>query len=245
MAFANRLAKDSEKNMKLNRLIITLAVFVSMCAATAAAQAKPQVVRASSAASDIPQVQERPRYQVEPGDTFDVLFELNPEFNQTAVAIQPDGFVTLKGVGDLLVQGKTVPELTDILREHYGKFLNNPTITVVLKDFQKPYFIADGQVARPGKYDLRADTTLTEALAIAGGLTDASKHSRVHLYRRVKDGWAFAQVINVKKMESSGKLTEDPYIHPGDMLFVPKNRISKITPFIPRAGATTGAYTSY
>lgn len=231
--------------MKPNTLIITLAVFISMYAATAAAQGQAQVVNASSATSNIPQVQERPRYQVEPGDTFDVLFELNPEFNQAVVAVQPDGFVTLKGVGDLMVQGKTVPELTDLLREHYGKFLNNPTITVVLKDFQKPYFIADGQVARPGKYDLRADTTLTEALAIAGGLTEASKHSQVHLYRRVKDGWAFAEVINVKKMEANGKLTEDPFIHPGDMLFVPKNRLSKIAPFIPRAGATTGAYTSY
>jgi protein involved in polysaccharide export with SLBB domain len=231
--------------MKLKTPVISLAVFVAMCAASAAAQAQAQAVPASSATSDIPQVQQRPRYKVEPGDTFDVLFELNPEFNQAGVAVQPDGFVTLKGVGDLMVQGKTVPELTEILREHYGRFLNNPTVTVVLKDFQKPYFIADGQVARPGKYDLRADTTLTEALAIAGGLTDASKHSNVHLYRRVKDGWAFAEIINVKKMEANGKLAEDPYIHSGDMLFVPKNRMSKISPFIPRTGASTGAYTAY
>lgn len=231
--------------MRLKTLVISLAVFVAMCAANAATQEQAQTVQASSTLPDVPQVQERPRYKIEPGDKFDILFELNPDFNQLGVAVQPDGFVTLKGVGDLMVQGKTVPELDGILREHYGKFLNNPTVTVVLTDFQKPYFIADGQVARPGKYELRADTTLTEALAIAGGLTDASKHSRVHLYRRVKDGWAFAEIVNVKKMEGNGKLAEDPYLHPGDMLFVPKNRISKALPFIPRAGASTGAYTSY
>lgn len=40
------------------------------------------------------------RYRIEPGDSFDVSFELSPEFNQT-VSVQPDGYVTLRGVGDL------------------------------------------------------------------------------------------------------------------------------------------------
>jgi len=214
-------------------------------AATAGAQAQPAAAQAGSAQANAPQLEARPRYRIEPGDSFDIAFELSPEFNQAGVAVQPDGFVTLKGVGDIMVQGQTLPELTETVRREYGKFLNNPTVSVALKDFQKPYFIADGQIARPGKYELRADTTVTEALAIAGGLTEASKHSHVQLYRRVSNGWAFAQVINVKKMESSGKLAEDPFLHPGDMLFVPKNRISKITPFIPRTGATAGAFTSY
>ena len=141
--------------------------------------------------------------------------------------------MTLHGVGDIKVQGQTVPELTATLRQAYNKILNDPMISIVLKDFQKPYFIADGQVGHPGKFELRSDTTLTEAIAIAGGFTDASKHSEVRLYRRVKNGWAFAQVINVKKMELKGDLTEDPYLHPGDMLFVPKNQFSKIRTFLP------------
>lgn len=243
MLFAKCCAEDREKKMRPQTVVLLLAASLSNYTGSAVAQVQP-APQAVSSTSDSPQLQARPRYRVEPGDTFDVDFELNNEFNQT-VAVQPDGFVTLKGVGDVMVQGKTVPELTDTLRSEYGKFLNSPTITVVLKDFQKPYFIADGQVARPGKYDLRADTTLTEALAIAGGLTDASKHSHVQLYRRVKDGWSFAQIINVKKMEHAGKLAEDPYLHPGDMLFVPKNNWSKFTPFIPRAGANAGAYTTY
>ncbi len=41
-----------------------------------------------------------------PGDTFDVTFDLSPEFNQTAVAVQPDGFVTLRSVGDVKVAGR-------------------------------------------------------------------------------------------------------------------------------------------
>jgi protein involved in polysaccharide export with SLBB domain len=179
--------------------------------------------------------QERlPRYKISAGDTFDVNFELNPEFNQT-VTVQPDGFITLRGVGDLHVAGKKVPELTETLRQAFGKILNDPQVSVILKDFEKPYFVADGQVGKPGKYELRGETTVTQAIAEAGGLTEASKHSQVLLFRRVDDHWTEAKIFNLKKMEKSRKLTEDALLHPGDMLFVPKNTFSKIQRFIPNA----------
>ena len=80
-------------------------------------------------------------------------------------------------------------------------------ISVDPKDFEKPYFVVGGQVGKPGKFDLRGDITLTEAIAMAGGFTDAAKHSQVLLFRRVSDQWTEAKIINVKKMLSSQKLT--------------------------------------
>ena len=184
--------------------------------------------------------QERmPRYKISAGDTFDVNFELSPEFNQT-VTVQPDGFITLRGIGDLHVAGKKVPELTETLRQAFGKILNDPQVSVILKDFEKPYFVADGQVGKPGKYELRGETTVTQAIAVAGGFTDASKHSQVLLFRRVDDHWTEARIFNLKKMEKSRNLTEDALLHPGDMLFVPKNTFSKIQRFIPNA--SVGSY---
>jgi polysaccharide export outer membrane protein len=180
-----------------------------------------------------------PRYKIAPGDTFDINFELSPEFNQTAVPVQPDGFVILRSIGSLKVQGLTVPQLRDALRAAYGKILNDPILSVSLKDFEKPYFVADGQLSKPGKYDLRGDVTLTQAIAIAGGFTDSSKHSQVLLFRRVDDQWMEAKIINVKEMEKKGNLMEDPMLHPGDMLFVPKNTMSKIDKFFPQASMGT------
>ena len=53
----------------------------------------------------VPGLHERyPRYRVRKGDTFDLDFALSPEFNQT-VAVQPDGYVTLKAVGSIFVEG--------------------------------------------------------------------------------------------------------------------------------------------
>jgi len=91
---------------------------------------------------------------------------------------------------------------------------------------------------------------LTSSIAVAGTAKISgtvvdehgvpAKHSQVVLYRRVDDNWTSAQLINVKKMEADRNLREDPFLHPGDMLFVPKNALSKIKPFIPSSGI--GAY---
>jgi len=178
--------------------------------------------------------QRYPRYEIRPGDGFDVTFEYTPEFNQTVV-VQPDGYVSMRSVGDVRVVGLTVSQLTDSLREAYGKILNHPMVSIVLKDFAKPYFIADGQVKNPGKYDLRDDTTVIQAIAVAGGFLSSAKHSQVVLYRRVSDEWTQAKLLDVKKMQSDHNLAEDIHLQPGDMLFIPKNRFSKIAPFIPNS----------
>ena len=178
--------------------------------------------------------QRHPRYEIRPGDIFDVSFAYTPEYNQT-VTVQPDGYVSMRDVGDVYVVGKTVPQVTEDLRNAYGKTLNHPMLSVVLKDFEKPYFIVDGQVGHPGKYELRDDTTLVQAVAMAGGFLASAKHSQVVLYRRVSNEWASAQLIDVKKMQSERNLSEDIHLQPGDMVSVPKNRFSKIAPFIPTA----------
>jgi polysaccharide export outer membrane protein len=211
-------------------------------ATNAGAPEKTATSQGSNTAQDGKFPDRYPRYQLRSGDIFDISFELSPEFNQ-AVSVQPDGFITLRGVGDVRVAGQTVPELTATLRTAYSKILNDPLISVTLKDFEKPYFIADGQVGRPGKYELRGDTTLTEAIAMAGGFNDSAKHSQVLLFRRVSNEWVSAKIFNVKKMEKEGNLREDPLLHPGDMLFVPKNAFSKMKPFLPSASMGTFAKT--
>ncbi|HZW96741.1 MAG TPA: polysaccharide biosynthesis/export family protein [Candidatus Eremiobacteraceae bacterium] len=205
-------------------------------AAPASADATPAPDKSSTSR---PVLGERhPRYTLQAGDSFDLSFDLSPEFNQS-LTVQPDGYVSLRGVGDVHVAGQTVPQLTETLKKSYGKILNDPIISVFLKDFEKPYFTVDGQVGRPGKYDLRGDTTVTQALAVAGGVSASAKHSQVLLFRHVSDQWVEARILNYKKMMKDGNLSEDVYLHPGDMLYVPKNTYSKIQQFMPSANLGT------
>jgi polysaccharide biosynthesis/export protein len=200
----------------------------------------PAVAKPDAMSTAIPGIQQRnPRYRLRKGDSFDVDFTFSPEFNQT-VSVQPDGFVTLKEVGSIYVEGQTVPELTQTLKDAYAKILHEPVIAVSLKDFEKPYFIAAGQVAKPGKYDLRGPLTVTEAVAIAGGFNDSAKHSQVVLFHPTPNGVFEAKLLNVKQLLASRDLSEDIYLRPGDMLYVPQSTISKIRKYLP--SSTVGAY---
>jgi polysaccharide export outer membrane protein len=234
--------------MTIKNFISPLRVLVGLLACSAVSLAQgdkavtpaPAVADTAAKATATPGFNDRsPRYHLQPGDTFDLNFDLSPEFNQTAIAVQPDGFVTLRSVGDVKVSGQTIPELTATVRQAYSKILNNPPISVNLKEFEKPYFVADGQVAKPGKYELHGNTTLTQAVAIAGGFQSSAKHSQVLLFHRVDDQWTEAKLIDVKKMQKSHNLSEDPVLHPGDMLVVPKNTYSKIDRFIPNLSMGT------
>ena len=172
--------------------------------------------------------QRNPRYQIRPADVIEITFYPAAEFNQT-LTVQPDGYISLRETGDLFVQGKSVPELQQAIGSAYATILNNPVVTVTLKDFEKPHIIVGGQVGHPGKYELRADTTVNEAVALAGGLTEKAKHSQVLLFRRVSNDWVEIKDVDLKSIQK-GRMQEDIHLHPGDMVFVPQNRISKIKP---------------
>ena len=179
------------------------------------------------------------RYRLCPTDAIALTFPLTPEFDQT-VNIQPDGFASLSGAGNLRLAGLTTQESADAIRAAYANLLHDPIVTVELKDFNKPYFVVTGQVNRPGKYDLRGDTSATQAVAIAGGFTESARHSQVLLFRRVNSGWYEVKPLNLKRILYGQNISEDPEIRSGDMLFVPQNFISKVRRYIPSSGF--GAY---
>lgn len=201
--------------------------------------------RVAADADTQPSLHERaPRYKLQRGDSFQLQFAYTPEFDQ-AVKIQPDGYITLKSAGTIVAAGLTIPELTTAVEHAYDGILNKPLVTVDLKDFENPFFIVGGQVGKPGKYDLRADLTVTEGVAIAGGFTKASKHSQVVLFRPDSNGMAEARLIDVKKMLHDRDLAEDVHLRPGDMIFVPQNRISKIERYLPTSSLGLYGYPGF
>jgi polysaccharide export outer membrane protein len=202
----------------------------------------PADIRAAAASEQPPALRERnPRYQLTPGDSIDINFKFSPELNQKDVHVQPDGFITLADIGDIHVAGLTLPEAREKLTASYSKVLKDPAIEVDLRDFNKPYFIASGRLLRPGKYELREATTLTEAIAIAGGFNDTSKHSQVWLFRREPNGSIESREFNVKKMLAKGKLQEDIPLQPGDMIWVPQNEWSKVQGVLMPSAGVVGA----
>jgi polysaccharide biosynthesis/export protein len=172
-----------------------------------------------------------PLYRLCRNDVLEINFTFSPQLNQV-VRIQPDGFISLKSAEQVYAAGQTVPELLAAIRAAYSTSLHDPEISIVLKEFDGPHFIATGQVAHPGKYELRGETTVSEALAIAGGFTSQAKHSQVVLFHRNSDHTVQARLLDVKQMMRTRNLEEDVRLQPGDLLFVPQNVISKLGPLL-------------
>lgn len=189
--------------------------------------------------SDTPSLQQRhPRYRVMRNDALNLSFPLSPEFNRQ-VTVQPDGFINLQSAGSLYVQGMTVPEIAEALKRSYSSVLHNPIIDVDLADFQKAFFIVGGQVGRPGQYDLRHDITVSQAIAISGGLTAGAK-TQIFLFRRVSADMVEVKKLNLKDIYHGKNANEDAQLQPGDTLFVPEKFISSFRKYVPYS---VGTYT--
>jgi polysaccharide export outer membrane protein len=177
------------------------------------------------AAAQAPVTKAIRRYRIQGGDTLELTFPFAPNFNQT-MTVQPDGFIFLRSIGDQQAEGLTVTELSEVVRDRYGSVLRDVAVTIELKDFEKPYFVAAGAVERPGKYEIRGEVTLTQALAIAGGFKADAKRTNVVVFHRPRNGAAGPAVreINVKKLLDGKELKDDVPLEPGDLVFVSRSR---------------------
>lgn len=171
------------------------------------------------------------RYHITESDVIEVQFPYVPEFTQTHT-VQPDGYISMPTIGDVLAKGRTVPELQEALTERYREVLRDPVINIVLKEFERPFFIVTGEVGKPGKYELRGATTVSQALALAGGYLSSAKHSDVVLFRRFDDNWVEVKQVDVKKMYGTHDMSEDPLVRQGDTIVVPKSKMAKMAPYI-------------
>jgi polysaccharide export outer membrane protein len=202
----------------------SLFVIAMLLATTSATSAQPQ--SDGAAAGDVTAggaADSDSRYRLRSGDVLELSFPRVPTFNQTST-VQPDGYVTLRQIGDMKAAGQTVPDLTRAVRAQYAAILRDPLVTIELKDFDKPYFIVAGDVEHPGKFDLRGETTVTQAVAIAGGLKASAKDSRAVLFRRSGGGSYQATAVNVKRMLKDARMDADQHLEAGDMLYIPKGR---------------------
>ena len=180
------------------------------------------------------------RYRLQPEDKIEVQYRYTPEYN-ALVSIQPDGFVSLPFTGDVKVMGLTLEAAGAAIAKKAGERLSAPEVSVLLREYVKPYFVVAGEVAHPGRFDLRGSVSVVEAIAQSGGFKESSKHSQVVLVHKVDPEHAEVKLLNLNRLMSAGGIREDLELRSGDMLIVPKTLISKVDPYI---RLTTSSLTS-
>ena len=211
---------------------------------TAVSQTTATPSVSESEQADFPPPAERnPRYRIGRSDVLSISFPLSPEMDQK-LTVQPDGFISLYDAGQINVGGLTLPEVVEAIKKAYAGTLNNPIVNVDLLDFQKPLFTVTGQVGKPGQYELRSDITVSQAIAVAGGLQPTAK-TQVFLYRAVSSNWAEVRELKLKDVLDGKNVNEDVHLRPGDMIFVPENAITKFRKYVPYGLAVTSPYVTY
>lgn len=172
-----------------------------------------------------------PKYRLQPSDVIQIEYSYTPDYNQTAT-VQPDGEVTLKLIGGVKVAGLTLEEATHAITDRASQRLNKPEIMILLKEYVKPHFTVTGEIHHPGTYDLHGPVSAIQAIALSGGFKESSKQTQVILVRKLNAEVAEVRLLDYKALTSPSGVRENIEIRPDDLLIVPKNRLSKVEPYI-------------
>lgn len=137
-------------------------------------------------------------------------------------SVLSDGTISLQGIGPVTVVGLTLVETQKLITRLYSTILRQPIVTVNLT-LPRPVQIAiAGEVYRPGSYNLPVDqqfSRLTQAIKLAGGLTQAADLSLVQL-RRTSPQQPIV-TLNLAELLDQGNLKQDPILRDGDSIFIP------------------------
>lgn len=155
-------------------------------------------------------------YRIGPEDQLLISVWKNDAMSR-AVLVRPDGKIALPLLNDVQAAGLTALELRDVLTTKLKDFIPNPEVTVIVSDVRSLKVSVIGEVARPGRYELKSWATVLDALALAGGFTQyASRSKIVILHPKGKS----MEKIPFNYNEVSGK-QENFYLRNGDIVLVP------------------------
>lgn len=176
-------------------------------------------------------------YRLHAGDVVTVSYRLSPEFNAD-LTIQPDGYVTLPMIGPVRLASETISEATDAVKKAASARLKNPQVTVTLKDFERPYVTVSGYVIHPGKVEVRGPLTTLRAVALAGGFSEGANRSQVLLIRPISETMGETKVIDLaRSLKDRNQKVTDSSLKPGDMIFIPSDKLTRVTRYIKLANA--------
>jgi polysaccharide export outer membrane protein len=174
-------------------------------------------------------------YRIGPLDILDISVYQVPDLSRT-VQVGDNGTISLPLVGETVASGKTVEELQRDLASRLGaKYLQNPQVTVLVKEFNSSRVTISGAISKPGVYPYKGESLL-QFVAMAGGFTPDANSVVVVL--RQNNGQRSAAKFDVSAIQSGR--TQDPAVQSGDVIVadssIAKKGLNSILKVLPLAG---------
>ncbi len=185
-------------------------------------------------------------YRIGPDDIISVEVFNQPRYSRAGIVVPPSGRISLQLIpGGLFVNGKTVDEISELIKKRYDEYIIDPQVTVSLDKASSYRYSVIGDVGQPGIRLMSHRMTVTEALSEAGGVLRTGDKSKVVVYRRQVSGMLTPIAVNVSAIYK-GKAPDNTYLVPGDQIIVPGNKfktfqeIMSFTPILSFARIFTG-----
>ena len=160
-----------------------------------------------------------PEYTIGADDVLSIVFWRDKELTAD-VTVRPDGKVSLPLLNDVQASGLTPAQLKDRIVEESKKYVEDPNVTVVVKEIRSRKVFITGEVRKPGPYLLTGAMTVLQMISIAGGLADYARPNKISVVR-VENGKPMSFKFNYKEVIEGKKLNQNIELKPGDTIIVP------------------------
>ena len=158
-------------------------------------------------------------FVIGPDDVLTVVFWREKDMSGD-VSVRPDGKISLPLLNDVQASGLTPEQLRVQLTEAASKFIEEPTVTVVVKAINSRRVFITGQVTKPGPYPLAGPTTVLQLIAMAGGVLEYADAKNIAILR-TEEGRPVSFRFNYKDVSQRKNLKQNIELKPGDTIIVP------------------------
>ena len=213
-SFLSRAAKWIAFRRVASTFALALFFGVSMSAAVSAAQAPA----ATSAASG------EPEYIIGAGDSLQIFVWHNADLSAT-VPVRPDGRISIPLVEDIPCAGKTPTLLARDIEERLRKYVQDPTVTIIVSGFvglPSQQIRVVGEASQPRALPYRADMTVLDAMIAVGVLTQYAAGNRAKL-TRIINGRPVTTTVRLQDLLEDADLSANVPVQPGDILIIPQS----------------------
>ncbi len=170
----------------------------------------------------IPLARAEASYTLGAGDEIRLSVYGQPDLT-TEAQIGAEGFVEIPLVGRVLLGGRTATQAAQTIAQEFeqGNYLKHPQVNILVTEYRSQTVSILGKVNHPGRLVLQGPTSLTEALAWAGGIaSDGSE--RLILIRTDSKGHQVRSEFDLQKLlNSEAERSQVVWLAGGDTLYVP------------------------
>ncbi len=130
--------------------------------------------------------------------------------------VRPDGRISIPLIGEVQASGLTPKALEDEIADRLkASFIRSPNVTVGLTEVRSKNYFINGEVNKPGKYDLVVPTKILEALVNAGGFRDFADQKHIVIIRGAK-----RFTFNFKDAIKGKHPDQNIFLEPGDVIII-------------------------